>query len=82
MALQITPASLTLPVGFMAQLKATGIFSDSTSLDLSYLVSWQSSDPSVVAVGNTGYSAGLITPLAAGTATLSASLAQGTRANS
>ncbi len=66
--IQITPFSPHLPVGFTTYLQATGIFSDNTTQDLSYLVSWSSSDPSVASIG----AYGSLQPNAAGNATVTA----------
>jgi hypothetical protein len=51
----ITPAApKTISLGSTQQYKATATFSDSTTQDLSYLVTWTSSDPPVAVVNGTG----------------------------
>jgi hypothetical protein len=52
---------------------ATGIYSDFTSADLTTAATWTSSDSSVVSVSNASESRGQASPLAAGSATVSAS---------
>jgi uncharacterized protein YjdB len=72
-SLQITPAQLSLQMGSISQLQAIGVFSDLTTQDESYSVSWTSSDPSIVTVGDDYYSKGTITTNGPGTATITAS---------
>jgi hypothetical protein len=72
-ALQITPAQLSLQLGSVSQLQATGVFSDLSTQDESYSVSWTSSDPSILSIGDDYYSKGTITANAAGTVTITAS---------
>jgi len=64
--IQITPFSPHLPVGFTTYLQATGIFSDNTTQDITYLMNWSSSDPSVASVDQYG----TLTPSKAGTVTI------------
>jgi len=72
-AIQITPFSLTALVGFNANLTATGLYSDNSTRDLTALVTWASSASNVAAVSNAGGSRGLLTPLTAGNASITAS---------
>ena len=54
-SIAITPAApQTISLGSTQQYKATATFSDSTTQDLSYLVTWTSSDPPVAVVNLTG----------------------------
>lgn len=46
--IQVTPADVNLALGFNQQYKAIGIYSDNTTVDISAVVSWLSSDTSVV----------------------------------
>jgi len=71
-AIQITPFSPTVLVGFNTNLNATGLYSDNTTRDLTALVTWASSASDVAAVSNAGGSRGLLTPLSAGKANISA----------
>ena len=70
--IQITPFSPTVLVGFNTNLVATGVYSDNTTRDLTALVTWGSSDAAVAAVSNAGGSRGLLSPLAAGSTTITA----------
>jgi uncharacterized protein YjdB len=70
--IQITPFSPKLPVGFITPFVATGIYSDSTTLDLTGLATWSSSAPGTAAVSDSGGSKGRVTPLAAGSAKITA----------
>jgi len=74
LSIEITPASPSLAKGTTLQLTATGIYSDSTTQDLTTQVAWSSSDPSVATVSNAAGSEGLATALAKGTTTVKASL--------
>jgi hypothetical protein len=66
--LQVTPFAPRLPIGFDTTLRATGLYSDNSTRDLTYLVSWTSSAPAVATVGTYAY----LQPLQAGTATITA----------
>ena len=70
--IQVTPFAPTLPLGYMAAFKATGIFSDYTVQDLTYQASWTSSATGVAAVASIGAGKGLVTPLGAGKAVITA----------
>jgi trimeric autotransporter adhesin len=70
--IQVTPFSPTLPVGFNANLIATGIYSDNTARDLTGQVTWTSSAPSIATVSDAGGSRGLLSPVSAGNVTITA----------
>ena len=72
-AIDVGPPS-TIAVGTTAQLTATGVFSDGTTLDLTSAVSWTTSDGAVAVVGNAASSAGLVTGVSVGSATITATL--------
>jgi trimeric autotransporter adhesin len=69
----VTPTNSTLPNGLTTALKATGVFTDHSTRDITATVSWSSSAPAVVSVGNAPAS-GLVTSLSLGTAQLTATL--------
>jgi uncharacterized protein YjdB len=71
-SIQITPFSPTLPIGFTANLIATGVYSDNTTRDLTGQATWTSSDAAVAAVSDAGATRGLLTPVSAGKATITA----------
>jgi Bacterial Ig-like domain (group 2)/Galactose oxidase, central domain/HYR domain len=66
----VTPASPVLEPGGTQQFAATGSYSDSTTADLTGLVTWSSSTAVVASIS----SGGLATALANGTSTITASL--------
>lgn len=68
--IQVTPFAPRLPIGFATYLRATGLYSDNTTRDLTYLVSWTSSAPDIATVGTYAY----LQPLQAGSATITATL--------
>lgn len=70
--IQITPFSPTIPVGFTTDLVATGIYSDTTTQDLTYLATWVSSAPAVASVSDSGLTKGRLTPLKAGSTQITA----------
>ncbi|HET9627839.1 MAG TPA: Ig-like domain-containing protein, partial [Kofleriaceae bacterium] len=85
-AVIVTPAVLTsiavnsgqaasIALGQIAQLTATGNFSDGTTADLTSQVAWTSSAPTALAVSNLPGSQGRVTALAAGAATITATSA-------
>src|SRR5271156_1530622 len=69
----VTPLNSTLPNGLTADLKATGVFTDHSTRDLTSTVNWSSSAPAVASVDNAPAS-GLVTALGLGTAQLTAAL--------
>src|SRR5262249_23575597 len=70
--IQVSPPNPTTGVGVKVKLYATAILSDGSSMDVTPQATWQSQDPSVAGVSDTLGSKGLVTPLAAGTATIQA----------
>jgi trimeric autotransporter adhesin len=70
--LSLSPGSLSLGVAGSAPLTATGFFSDGSTQDLTTTVTWTSSAPGVAQVSNAGGSEGLVTGIAAGSASVSA----------
>ncbi len=74
-ALEVTPTSPSIAKGTTQQLVATGIYTDSTTQDLTGQATWASSDETVAAISNAAGSHGLATGVGTGNATLSATLA-------
>jgi hypothetical protein len=66
--IQVTPFAPRLPRMFDTYLRATGIYSDNTTQELTYRVSWSSSDPAIASVSQYGE----LQPLTSGAATLTA----------
>jgi len=73
-AIEVSPADPGLAKGTTRQLTATGTYTDNTTQDLTKQVTWTVIDPSVAAVSNAADTNGLITALAVGSATVSATL--------
>jgi uncharacterized protein YjdB len=70
----ITPATPQIALGTSLQLTATGTYSDSTTQDLTALVTWVSSDGSVATISNAQGTNGLVTSVGAGTTVITASM--------
>ncbi len=68
--LSITPPSPTLALGLARQLKATGVFTDGTTQDLTKQVTWSSATKKVATVSREG----LLTASAVGSTKISAKL--------
>jgi Bacterial Ig-like domain (group 2) len=67
-SIRVAPPSISLTPNHSVQLSATGTFSDSTTQDLTSVVSWVSSPTGIVRIS----SGGLLTAQALGTATVNA----------
>jgi trimeric autotransporter adhesin len=70
-SLELTPATLSVPVGQTRALRLTGQFADGTTRDLTDRAAWTSSDARIALA--TGFIPGIVTGVSAGTATISAS---------
>jgi hypothetical protein len=77
MTIQVTPFSPKLPVGFETYLQATGIYTDNSTQDLTYLASWSTSANNI---GSVSYY-GRFSPIAPGMVTISAHYAGVTGTN-
>lgn len=66
--ISLTPLNPVIVIGAQQQFKATGTFSDSSTQNLTTLMTWSSSQPSISSIGTTGIATGL----GAGTSTISA----------
>ena len=69
-SIAITPAAPSLSIGATGQFTAMGTYSDTTTANLTSLVAWSSSNPSVATIA----ASGTATAVGAGTATISATL--------
>jgi uncharacterized protein YjdB len=75
-ALQVTPATATVPVGLAQQFMAIAFLSDGSSMDVTddAALSWTSSDPSIATISSASAGGnGLATGVATGTVTITAS---------
>jgi Big-like domain-containing protein/putative pyrroloquinoline-quinone binding quinoprotein len=68
LSIAVTPSNPSIVNGTTVQLKATGTYSDSSTHDLTTLVIWSSSDNTKATVSSTG----LVTAIATGSTTLTA----------
>jgi hypothetical protein len=71
-SIEVTPNSPQVAVGTSAQLIATGVYTDSSTQDLTTQVTWVSSDDSVATVSNASGSNGLATTATMGSTIVSA----------
>jgi len=71
-SIEVTPQNPTSAVGGSQQFKATGTFTDNSSQDLTSVVTWNSSDPSIASISNAAGSQGLATALSGGTTSITA----------
>ncbi|MGC1903298.1 MAG: Ig-like domain-containing protein [Candidatus Acidiferrum sp.] len=68
-SLTIAPTNSTMPIDATKQFTATGTFSDNSTQDMTQLVLWKSSKPSVAIIN----ASGLVSSVATGTTTIQAS---------
>ncbi|EKO16685.1 Ig-like domain-containing protein [Leptospira kirschneri] len=68
-SIEITPTINSIPHGLTKQFKATGIFSDKSTQNLTRLVTWISSDPSKIEIEN---NSGIATAAALGSSNITA----------
>jgi uncharacterized protein YjdB len=73
-ALQLTPGAPSIAKGTTQQFTATGVYSDSSTQDLTTQVTWGSSDNTIATVSNAASSQGFAQSVDAGTTTISAAL--------
>ena len=70
-SLAVTPTTIQFAAGSSAQLQATGTFVDGSTQDFTTMVNWSSSNAADATVG---YQSGVVSGLAAGTSTITATL--------
>lgn len=58
-AIKVTPPTASVSPGSNVSFRATGVFSDGNQVDLTGLVSWSSSDPTVATVDSSGVATGV-----------------------
>jgi uncharacterized protein YjdB len=68
-AIAVTPSAPSVPVGLTQQFKATGTFSDTSTVDLANTVQWTSSNQAAATIGP---ASGLASALAVGITTITA----------
>ncbi len=67
--IELSPSNVTLPVGTSQTVRATGVFSDNTTQDITNTLTWTSANPGVATVTNTGS----VTGVASGNTSVTAS---------
>lgn len=72
-SIEVTPANAKLAAGFDRQYKATGIYSDNSTHDITDTVTWNTSDTALATVSNAPDSIGVVTGVAAGAVNILAS---------
>lgn len=72
-SISLSSESTAIPKGFTQQVRANGLYTDSSSQDITHLVTWQSSDNDILTVDNNENSPGLIRTVSQGSSTVSAS---------
>jgi uncharacterized protein YjdB len=70
--IDLLPLAPTVATHASVPMQATGHYSDGTTFDLTTLVGWTTSAPTIAAVSNVTGSRGLVTGMAQGTATIAA----------
>jgi hypothetical protein len=74
-SITVTPVNATVATGTTTQFSATATYSNGLRLDLTSTANWTSSAPGVATVSNAGGSKGQVTAVAAGTTTITATVA-------
>jgi plastocyanin len=72
-SIMVTPANFSMAVGTTEQYMAMGFYADNMMEDVSSQVNWTSSNTSVATISNASVSQGLVTAIAPGATTISAS---------
>jgi len=72
LSIEVTPTNPSIPLGTQQQFTAIGIYTDSTTQDLTGVVTWSSSNPVEAAISNAPGSQGLATSISVGATTIAA----------
>jgi 6-phosphogluconolactonase (cycloisomerase 2 family) len=73
-SITVTPANPSIAKGLTQTFTATGTYADNSTQDLTSMVAWTSSNPSIASISSSGATAGTATAVAAGSATITATL--------
>jgi trimeric autotransporter adhesin len=68
----LTPANTNIAVGLTSQFMASGVYTDSSTQDLTATVAWTTSDPTVATISNAAANHGLVTGVSPGAVTITA----------
>ncbi|MFI5294047.1 MAG: Ig-like domain-containing protein [Thermodesulfovibrionales bacterium] len=72
MSLEVSPVDPSIALGTAQQFKATGVFSDNTTQDMTESVTWSLSDEAIASISNEAATKGLAHSLSAGTTKVTA----------
>ena len=70
----VTPTNPSIANGLTDALKATGVYTDNSMHDLTSMVTWSSSAPTIATVSNTAGTTGVTTAVSPGSSTITATL--------
>ena len=73
-SISISPDSFTISKGLNKTLRATGLYTDDSTQDITQIVLWESSDNLIASISNNTDQAGLLSALSAGNTTISAKI--------
>jgi alpha-tubulin suppressor-like RCC1 family protein len=73
-SIEVTPTAKSVPVGSTQAFVATGTYSDGSTLDLTDVATWKSSNAAIASVSNAAGTAGEAAALEVGTTTISATV--------
>ena len=71
--IEVTPATLSIPVGHNGSLQARAFYTDSSSTDITHLVTWSLDDGDIASVDNTNTDGGSVFGISEGVVTVTAS---------
>ena len=81
-SINVTPSTASIALGMSQQFTATGVYSDTSTQDLTTAVVWSSSSQAVATIDNASGKNGLAASVSAGTTTISAALGNISSTNS
>jgi hypothetical protein len=72
--IELMPSTAAIPVGTGVQIRATGVYADGSSIDITESATWSSSAPDIADVSNVAGTHGLVSGLSPGAARIRAAL--------
>jgi trimeric autotransporter adhesin len=76
-SIAVTPANPSIAKGLTQKFTATGTYTNNSTQDLTSMVTWTSSNPSIASFSSTGTATGTATAVAPGSATITATMGMG-----
>jgi 6-phosphogluconolactonase (cycloisomerase 2 family)/uncharacterized protein YjdB len=76
-SIAVTPANPSIAKGLTQKFTATGTYTNNSTQDLTSMVTWTSSNPSIASFSSTGTATGTATAVAPGSATITATMGTG-----